>query len=277
MGSVKTNVGHLDAAAGVAGFIKTILALENRQLPPSLNFSKPNPLIDLERSPFYVNTGLRDWEGNGQPRRAGVTSLGIGGTNAHAILEEAPGVGPSGPSRPWQLLTLSAKTPTALDSIGRDLAEHLEENSPALADVAFTTHLGRKAFRFRRAIVCADSIGAAETHRPGRLEENRLRFVFRERAARDFSLHRPGRAIRFGGTRPLRIRTRVQIDCRFLRGVSRAVHRHRLAEGSVPVRRRSRRRRRVAQPDASHSTSTVCTSNTRWRNCGPRGASNRRR
>ena len=110
-----------------------------------------------------MNTGLRDWEGNGQPRRAGVTSLGIGGTNAHAILEEAPGVGPSGPSRPWQLLTLSAKTPTALDSIGRDLAEHLEENSPALADVAFTTHLGRKAFRFRRAIVCADSIGAAET------------------------------------------------------------------------------------------------------------------
>lgn len=163
MGSVKTNVGHLDAAAGVAGFIKTILALENRQIPPSLNFSKLNPLIDLERSPFYVNTGLRDWEGNGQPRRAGVTSLGIGGTNAHAILEEAPGVGPSGPSRPWQLLTLSAKTPTALDSIGRDLAEHLEENSPALADVAFTTHLGRKAFRFRRAIVCADSIGAAET------------------------------------------------------------------------------------------------------------------
>ena len=163
MGSVKTNVGHLDAAAGVAGFIKTILALENRQIPPSLNFSKLNPLIDLERSPFYVNTGLRDWEGNGQPRRAGVTSLGIGGTNAHAILEEAPAVGPSGPSRPWQLLTLSAKTPTALDSIGRDLAEHLEENSPALADVAFTTHLGRKAFRFRRAIVCADPIGAAET------------------------------------------------------------------------------------------------------------------
>src|SRR5208337_2693974 len=149
--------------AGVAGFIKTVLALEHRQLPPSLNFSKANPLIDFDSSPFYVNTGLRDWERNGQPRRAGVTSLGIGGTNAHAILEEAPGVGVSGPSRSWQLLTISAKTPAALDRIGRDLAEHLEEDSPALADVAFTTHLGRKAFRFRRAIICADSIGAVET------------------------------------------------------------------------------------------------------------------
>src|SRR5579863_4015550 len=162
LGSVKSNVGHLDAAAGVAGFIKTILALENRQIPPSLNFAKPNPLIDFERSPFYVNTGLCDWEANGQPRRAGVTSLGIGGTNAHAILEEAPGVGPSSASRPWQLLTVSAKTPAALDAVGRGLAEHLEEVSPAIADVAFTTHLGRKAFRFRQAIVCADSNGAAE-------------------------------------------------------------------------------------------------------------------
>jgi acyl transferase domain-containing protein/thioesterase domain-containing protein/acyl carrier protein len=162
IGSVKTNVGHLDAAAGVAGFIKTILALENRQIPPSLNFSKPNPLIDFKHSPFYVNTGLREWESDGQPRRAGVTSLGIGGTNAHAILEEAPSLAPSGPSRPWQLLTLSAKTPAALDTIARDLAEHLEENLPILADVAFTGHLGRKAFRFRRAIICANSIGAAD-------------------------------------------------------------------------------------------------------------------
>jgi len=172
MGSVKSNVGHLDAAAGVAGFIKTILALENRQIPPSLNFAKPNPLIDFERSPFYVNTGLRDWEGNGQPRRAGVTSLGIGGTNAHAILEEAPVVGPSSASRPWQLLTVSAKTPAALDAIGRGLAEHLEEVSPAIADVAFTTHLGRKAFRFRQAIVCADSNGAAEAINRG--DSNRV-------------------------------------------------------------------------------------------------------
>ena len=167
IGSLKTNVGHLDAAAGVAGFIKTVLALEHRQLPPSLNFSQPNPLIDFEHSPFYVNTRLREWESDGKPRRAGVTSLGIGGTNAHAILEEAPNAAPSGPSRPWQVLTLSAKSPAALDSMARDLADHLEENSPAIADVAFTGHVGRKAFRYRRAIVCADSIDAAKTLRLG--------------------------------------------------------------------------------------------------------------
>ncbi len=162
IGSLKTNIGHLDAAAGVAGFIKTVLALEHQQVPPSLNFSQPNPLIDFEHSPFYVNTRLRDWESDGKPRRAGVTSLGIGGTNAHAILEEAPSAAPSGPSRRWQVLTLSAKTPFALDALSRELAKHLEENSPELTDVAFTGHVGRRAFRFRRAIVCGDSISAVD-------------------------------------------------------------------------------------------------------------------
>jgi acyl transferase domain-containing protein/thioesterase domain-containing protein/acyl carrier protein len=167
IGSLKTNVGHLDAAAGVAGFMKTVLALEHRQLPPSLNFSQPNPLIDFEQSPFYVNTRLREWQSDDKPRRAGVTSLGIGGTNAHAILEEAPTAPPSGPSRPWQILTLSAKSPAALDSMARDLADYLEENSPKLADVAFTGHLGRKAFRYRRAVVCADPAGASDALRRG--------------------------------------------------------------------------------------------------------------
>jgi acyl transferase domain-containing protein/thioesterase domain-containing protein/acyl carrier protein len=169
IGSLKASIGHLDAAAGVAGFIKTVLSLEHKQVPPSLNFSQSNPLIDFEHSPFYVNTKLRDWESNGSPRRAGVTSLGIGGTNAHVILEEAPTSAPSGPSRLWQVLTLSAKSPAALDSMTRDLANHLEENSPAIADVAFTGHTGRKAFRYRRAIVCADSSGAAKALRRGDL------------------------------------------------------------------------------------------------------------
>jgi acyl transferase domain-containing protein/thioesterase domain-containing protein len=160
IGSLKTNIGHLDAAAGVAGFIKTVLALEHRQLPPSLNFSQPNPLIDFDLSPFYVNSSLREWENDGRPRRAGVTSLGIGGTNAHAILEEAPAATASGPSRSWQVLTLSAKTPAALDVMAENLAGYLEENSPSIADLAFTGHLGRKAFRFRRAIICKDSIDA---------------------------------------------------------------------------------------------------------------------
>jgi acyl transferase domain-containing protein/thioesterase domain-containing protein len=167
IGSLKTNVGHLDAAAGVAGFIKTVLALEHRQLPPSLNFSEPNPLIDFERSPFYVNSKLREWESDGKPRRAGVTSLGIGGTNAHAILEEAPPAPASSASRPWQVLTLSAKSPPALDAMARNLAEYLEESSPNVADVAFTGHLGRKAFRFRRTVICRDAKGAAETLRRG--------------------------------------------------------------------------------------------------------------
>jgi acyl transferase domain-containing protein/thioesterase domain-containing protein len=167
IGSLKASIGHLDAAAGVAGFIKTVLALEHRQLPPSVNFSQPNPLIDFEHSPFYVNTKLQDWESGGKPRRAGVTSLGIGGTNAHAIVEEAPVAPLSGASRAWQVLTLSAKTPAALDAMADNLANYLEAHSPDLADAAFTGHLGRKAFRFRRAIIAKDSIDATGAIRRG--------------------------------------------------------------------------------------------------------------
>lgn len=178
IGSLKASIGHLDAAAGVAGFIKTVLALEHQQIPSSLNFSQPNPLIDFEHSPFYVNTRLRDWESDDKPRRAGVTSLGIGGTNAHAILEEAPHAIASGPSRPWQVVTLSAKTPTAREAMAQNLADHLEDNSPNLADVAFTTHLGRKGFKHRRAIICNDSKSAADMLRrddPRRVVSNSVR------------------------------------------------------------------------------------------------------
>lgn len=155
IGSLKTNIGHLDAAAGVAGFIKTVLALKHRQIPPSLNFSRPNPLIDFGNSPFRVNTRLADWESAGGPRRAGITSLGIGGTNAHVVLEEAPAIEQSGRSRRFQVLTISAKTETALDSAGENLAVYLETNPDAtLADVAFTLHRGRKKFSHRRAVVC---------------------------------------------------------------------------------------------------------------------------
>ena len=90
LGSVKTNVGHLDVAAGIAGLLKTVLALKHGQIPPSLHFERPNPEIDFASSPVYVNTALREWEANGLPRRAGVSSFGFGGTNAHLILEEAP-------------------------------------------------------------------------------------------------------------------------------------------------------------------------------------------
>ena len=110
VGSVKTNFGHLDTAAGMAGLIKTVLALRNRMIPPSLHYEQPNPKIDFEHSPFYVNTTLSEWPERDSPRRAGVSSFGIGGTNAHVILEEAAPLEASAPSRPDQLLVLSAKS-----------------------------------------------------------------------------------------------------------------------------------------------------------------------
>jgi acyl transferase domain-containing protein len=144
IGSVKTNIGHLDAAAGVAGLIKTVLALEHREIPPSLHFETPNPQIDFANSPFYVATELMDWKSEG-PRRAGLSSFGIGGTNAHAILEEAPAVPPSEPARAWQLLVLSAKTDGALGKAAHNLADHLAARPQLnLADAAWTLQVGRR-------------------------------------------------------------------------------------------------------------------------------------
>ncbi|MBW4431898.1 MAG: acyltransferase domain-containing protein [Pelatocladus maniniholoensis HA4357-MV3] len=155
--SVKTNVGHLNIAAGVTGLIKTVLALKHKQIPPSLHFEKPNPEIDFTNSPFYVNTKLSEWKSNGTPRRAGVSSFGIGGTNAHVILEEAPVIEASSPSRPWQLLLLSAKTSTALEIATVQLRDYLEQNpSVPLADVAYTLQVGRQAFDHRRIVICND-------------------------------------------------------------------------------------------------------------------------
>ncbi|HEY7511838.1 MAG TPA: amino acid adenylation domain-containing protein, partial [Vicinamibacteria bacterium] len=159
LGSVKTNVGHLDAAAGVAGLIKTVLALKHGQIPPSLHFEEPNPKIDFAASPFRVNARLADWPRGGAPRRAGVSSFGLGGTNAHVVLEEAPPVaaGAEGSAGP-QLLVLSARTPTALEAAARNLAAHLEAHPGAdLADVAYTLQVGRRGFRHRRAVVARDA------------------------------------------------------------------------------------------------------------------------
>ncbi|MBW4483044.1 MAG: acyltransferase domain-containing protein [Tildeniella torsiva UHER 1998/13D] len=154
IGSVKANIGHLDAAAGIAGLIKTAQALHHRQLPPSLNFEQPNPQINFASSPFYVNTQRQDWPAN-SPLRAGVSAMGIGGTNAHVVLEAAPERSPSSPSRPWQVLLLSAKTPPALEQVAHNLAQHLETHPEmALADVAYTLHTGRVAFGQRRMLVC---------------------------------------------------------------------------------------------------------------------------
>ncbi|AEI67131.1 type I polyketide synthase [Corallococcus macrosporus] len=163
LGSVKSNIGHLDAAAGVAGLIKAALAVEHGCIPPTLHLQTPNPNIDWARSPFFVNATLKEWKPHGHRRRAGVSSFGIGGTNAHALLEAPPAPAPSGPSRPWQLLVLSAKQPAALDVMTRNLAAHLEAHpEQSLADAAYTLQLGRKAFPHRRVVVCESHEDGAE-------------------------------------------------------------------------------------------------------------------
>ncbi|QSQ18951.1 SDR family oxidoreductase [Pyxidicoccus parkwayensis] len=157
IGSVKTNIGHLDTAAGVASFIKVIQMLRHRQLAPSLHFEKPNPQIDFARTPFVVNATLREWTAKGgRPRRAAVNSLGVGGTNAHVILEEAPAQPATSAARPFETLWLSARTPAALERASRRLAQRLgEEGAPNLGDVSFTLLTGRRRFAHRRAVVAA--------------------------------------------------------------------------------------------------------------------------
>lgn len=161
--SVKTNIGHLDAAAGIAGLISATLAMHHRQIPPSHHFERPNPKLELADSPFFINTNLLEWNQGSRPRRAGVSSFGIGGTNAHVVLEEAPAVAPSGDSRPARLIVLSAKTGAALEAATENLAAHLrrhpEEN---LADAAYTMQTGRRAFLHRRMVVCRETAEAAE-------------------------------------------------------------------------------------------------------------------
>ena len=154
VGSVKSNFGHLSCAAGVAGLIKTVLALEHGAIPPTLHFTAPNPAIDFAGSPFYVTTSLRRWERNGTPRRAGVSSFGVGGTNAHVVIEEAPAHTAPAERRPHQLLVLSARSQTALDTTTKRLAAHLLAHPELdLADVAFTLHTGRRAFQYRRVLI----------------------------------------------------------------------------------------------------------------------------
>ncbi|MGY6535720.1 MAG: type I polyketide synthase [Pararhodobacter sp.] len=159
IGSVKTNIGHLDTAAGVASLIKAALALHHREMPPSLGYEAPNPAIDFDTSPFRVNDRLTPWPRRDTPRRAGVNSLGVGGTNAFVVLEEAPQPAPSDEAEwPFELITLSARSKPALDQAAANLAEHLlGQPEQALADVAYTLMEGRRALPRRRVLV-------AETH-----------------------------------------------------------------------------------------------------------------
>jgi acyl transferase domain-containing protein len=164
IGSVKTNIGHTAAAAGVAGLIKTALALRHGAIPPSLNFESANPEIDFDASPFSVVTGCREWRRTDSPRRAGVSSFGMGGTGAHLVLEEAPARDSAGRRSLCSLVPLSAKSPEALSAARANLAAHLEMD-PLLeiADVGYTLRTGRRVWRHRAAVVadCAqDAIRA---------------------------------------------------------------------------------------------------------------------
>ncbi|MBV9495270.1 MAG: methyltransferase, partial [Acidobacteria bacterium] len=155
VGTVKTNIGHASTAAGVAGVLKLLLSLKHRQIPPALHFEKGNPAIDFESSPFYVNTQLKEWNVSGDARRrAAVSSFGFSGTNAHAIVEEAPAIERATVEAPAYLLVLSARSAEQVRQQARDLVAHLEQN-PALSltDASFSLFTGRMHHGHRLAVV----------------------------------------------------------------------------------------------------------------------------
>ena len=201
IGSVKTNIGHLDTAAGVAGLIKTVLALEHKLLPASLHFERPNPEIDFANSGFYVNTSCSEWKNGPTARRAGVSSFGIGGTNAHVILEEAPVSDVASSERPYQLLLFSARSDSALDETTRRFATFLQEHSNTnLADAAFTLQVGRRAFSHRRMLVThdvAEALTALEAHASAplpsyhaELAQRKISFMFAGQGAQYINMGR---------------------------------------------------------------------------------------
>ncbi len=190
LGSVKPNIGHLDTVAGAASLVKVALALRHRQLPPLLHFTAPNPKCHFEDSPFRPNAGLAEWPADGGPRRAGVSSLGIGGTNAHVIVEEPPPLPASGASREHQLLLVSAKSEAALTAACERLAADLEaQPERPLADVAFTLQRGRSDFKHRASLVATDAREAAAILRG---EAGRLELSAQETSQRPIAFLFPG-------------------------------------------------------------------------------------
>lgn len=167
LGAVKSNLGHLDTAAGVTGLIKTILSIKNRQLTPIANFESPNPAINFESSPFFITDRLMDWDAGDYPLRAGVSSFGIGGTNAHVIVEEPPSQKANTKSENWQLLPLSAKSPSALNKACENLLDYLETSSKnqfdRLPNIAYTLQVGRQEFHHRCIITCKNTEDAIQS------------------------------------------------------------------------------------------------------------------
>jgi amino acid adenylation domain-containing protein len=181
IGSVKSNIGHLDVAAGVAGLIKTVLALQHRQIPATINYGEPNPHIDFENSPFFVADQLLEWKAPGnQSRRAAVSSFGVGGTNAHVVLEEAPPRKASTPDSRPQLIVLSGRTAKAVEAQSSRLRELLRANATLpLADIAFTLQMGRRQFPVRRAVVARDTAELTERLQPEQLARSPIQTVMR--------------------------------------------------------------------------------------------------
>ena len=190
LGSIKSNIGHLDTAAGVVSLMKATLALEHGQVPPSLNYEAPNPTIDFANSPFFVNHTLKEWASKEHPRRAAINSLGVGGTNAFLILEEPPKAKPTPKqTRRSQLIVLSARNRNALDDANLRLAQHLKEHPEQdLSDIAYTLFVGRQGFEHRRVLACTnheEAIALLESNDPKRVsthryddEEKSLVFMF---------------------------------------------------------------------------------------------------
>jgi len=173
LGAVKGNIGHLEAASGVAGLIKAVLALEQGEIPATLHFTAPNPRIDFAASPFYVCSKLQPWPESEIPRRAGVSSFGVGGTNAHVVLEEAPRISVPADDFPKQIMILSAKTESALEEATNRLVGHFRANpETSVADAAYTLQVGRRAFRHRRAWVSCSTEGTLKVlgeKKPGKV------------------------------------------------------------------------------------------------------------
>lgn len=175
LGSVKANIGHLNTAAGVAGFMKTALVLHHQTLPPQINFSEVNPAIDLAESAFFIPTSAQAWPAGDLPRRAGVSAFGIGGSNVHIVLEEAPPRPARQSDLAPQLLLLSAKTPAALNARVKQLQQHIRQYpQQELADIAYTLQQGRQHYQQRAYCVCSDT-GMAEIALDSELTQQSIR------------------------------------------------------------------------------------------------------
>ncbi|MGH9824702.1 MAG: type I polyketide synthase, partial [Blastocatellia bacterium] len=249
IGSVKTNLGHLDAAAGVAGLIKTALALHHRQIPPSLHFESPNPEIQFDTTPFFVNTSLCDWDHSSSPLRAGVSSFGIGGTNAHAILEEAPIRSSGSQTHRPAILTLSAKSENALNAASLNLADFLSSCSGVnIADAAYSLQVGRRVMAHRRVVICNEADQASNLLK-GAIDGGVVLKGFWDRGNRPVAFVFPGQGAQYPGMSSelyeqepvFRSQTKRNRDC-----ASNGLRQRRQRRRTISVRReRSLRRKNL--------------------------------